>query len=505
MVIEFQPLLIHGSMQLIFLYLSKGLIYLFSLMYVFITLYTLIKILLNTERSSKTIAYIFSILFLPVVGIVFYYAFGTNIRRSKLNKVLKQNYKDLKDEFQLHFNDDTDRLILKNQNLLAHYSQLVRFIKNLGNEDLSVNTHQLLLNGEEKFPELLETLNKAEQYIHLEYYAWENDRRGNQIKEILLKKAKEGVKVRAIYDAYASRKIKHNIVKTLREGGVEIYPIIDIKLVGFANRINHRDHRKIAIIDGIYGFVGGINLSDRYDNSIDTGLYWRDTHLKITGPGVMNLQRHFMVSWNACQKKPLKVNEIIPQNKLLFSEHKRTSLSQVIAGGPIYDMSNVMLSYTRIFTLAREKLYITNPYFIPNETIADALKQAAKSGVDVRLLLPKKSDSVIVGAASKHYYEALLLSGVKIFEYEKGFIHAKTVVTDNLVSVVGTANMDIRSFDLNFEIMSVIYDATFALDLENSFLEDLKFSEQIDCQAWLSQGKTKQLFYATARLISSFL
>ena len=180
-------------------------------------------------------------------------------------------------------------------------------------------------------------------------------------------------------------------------------------------------------------------------------------------------------------------------------------MSQVIAGGPIYDMSNVMLSYTRIFTLAREKLYITNPYFIPNETIADALKQAAKSGVDVRLLLPKKSDSVIVGAASKHYYEELLLSGVKIFEYEKGFIHAKTVVADNLVSVVGTANMDIRSFDLNFEIMSIIYDSNFALDVENSFLEDLKFSEQIDCQAWLAQGKTKQLFYAIARLISSFL
>ncbi len=272
----------------------------------------------------------------------------------------------------------------------------------------------------------------------------------------------------------------------MREGGVEIYPIIDIKLVGFANRLNHRDHRKIAIIDGIYGFVGGINLSDRYDNSIDTGLYWRDTHLKITGPGVMNLQRHFMVSWNACQKKPLQVKEILPQKNLLFSENKKTSLSQVIAGGPIYDMSNIMLSYTRIFTLAREKLYITNPYFIPNETIVDALKQAAKSGVDVRLLLPKKSDSVIVGAASKHYYAELLLSGVKIFEYKKGFIHAKTVMADNLVSVVGTANMDIRSFDLNFEIMSIIYDSNFALDLENSFLDDLKFSEQIDCRCLVS-------------------
>ena len=182
MIIEFKAFLIHGSMQWIFLSLSKGWLYLFSLMYVLITLYTLIKILLNTERSSKTIAYIFSILFLPVVGIVFYYAFGTNTRRSKLNKVLKQNYKDLKDEFQLHFNDDTDNLFLKNQDRFAHYSQLVRFIKNLGNEDLSVNTHQLLLNGEEKFPELLETLNKAEQYIHLEYYAWENGRSGNQIK-----------------------------------------------------------------------------------------------------------------------------------------------------------------------------------------------------------------------------------------------------------------------------------------------------------------------------------
>jgi cardiolipin synthase len=168
-------------------------------------------------------------------------------------------------------------------------------------------------------------------------------------------------------------------------------------------------------------------------------------------------------------------------------------------------MSNIMLSYTKLFTLARKKLYITNPYFIPNETILDTLKQAAKSGVDVRLLMPKKSDSTIVGAASKYYFKELLSAGVRIFLYEKGFIHAKTVVADSMVSIVGTANMDIRSFDLNFEIMAVIYGSDFAKELEGAFVTDLESSEEVHLDSWVTQSKTKMLVYSIARLISSFL
>ena len=322
---------------------------------------------------------------------------------------------------------------------------------------------------------------------------------------MLLQKIKEGVKVRIMYDAYASRKIKRNIVKQLRDGGAEIHPVIKIKFNHFANRINHRDHRKVIVIDGHTGFVGGLNISDRYDNSIDTGLWWRDTHSKIIGPAVLNLQRHFIVNWNACQANRLEINnELFPQFKEDNAD-KDTELNQIVAGGPIYPMSNIMLTYFKIFTLARTKLYITNPYFIPNDSILDALKQAAIIGVDVRLLMPKKSDSAIVGAASKFYFSELLQAGVKIYMYRKGFVHAKTVVADEQLSVVGTANMDIRSFDLNFEIFSSIYGKNMAKQLENAFMNDLKECDELKYEDWVNQGVMKKLSYAVARLISSFL
>ncbi len=320
-----------------------------------------------------------------------------------------------------------------------------------------------------------------------------------------MRKAKEGVAVRVLYDDFASRGIRNNIAKELAEAGAEVYPVIKIRIHKLANRLNHRDHRKVIIVDGCIGFIGGINVSDRYDNSIDTGLYWRDTHLKITGPGVMNLQRHFAVNWNFCQPEHVELQDMVRPQPPDPGPKAVGGLSQILAGGPFYRQPNIMLAYARIFTLARKKLYITNPYFIPNETINDALKKAALSGVDVRVLLPAKSDSRLVGAAARFYFLDLLRAGVKFYMYNKGFIHAKTVVVDGFASIVGTANMDIRSFDLNFEIMCLIYGDEFGAKLEEKFLEDLKDSDEITLNEWLAQGRLRFLAYAIARLVSSFL
>jgi len=461
---------------------------------------------LGTQATSKTLAYILLVTVLPVVGIVIYFSFGVNYRHHKFTKKGIDSLNDLSKEFKIIVSDNTKELIKENSSRIGASTELIEFIHQIGDENLSQNQCELLINGEEKFPEVLRTLETAKTFIHMEYYDWENDVRGNQIKAILLRKAKDGLKIRILIDDYASRKIKGNIVKELRAGGVEIYPVIKIKILYLANRINHRDHRKLIIIDGHTGFVGGINVSDRYDNSIDTGLYWRDTHVKIIGPAVLNMQRHFITNWNASQP-----NSKLTISKDLFPDIKNqdkmhaTELTQIVAGGPIYPMSNIMLTYFRIFTLAKERLYITNPYFIPNDSILDALKQAAISGVDVRLMMPEKSDSAVVGAASKFYYTELLQAGVKIFLYKKGFVHAKTVVSDTRVSVIGTANMDIRSFDLNFEIMSVNYGKEFAKKLEDVFLTDLLECDEIIIEEWMKQGIIKKLGYAIARLVSSFL
>lgn len=479
--------------------------YIFSILYAILFSYTVVKILLNTHSSAKTLAYILLIIIVPFFGIVFYFAFGSNYRHRKITRERTKYDHELIKDIQNNIPDYTSNLLASHQKVDQKHHSIVEFLINLCTENLSSNRYELLVNGEEKFPEVLKSLELAENFIHMEYYDWENDTRGNQITDLLLKKVEEGLKVRVMYDAYASRKIRHNLVRKMRKGGIDIYPVIDIKMVRFANRMNHRDHRKIIIIDGQVGFVGGINISDRYDNSIDTGLFWRDTHVKITGNSVLSLQRHFIINWNSCQPNKLKFSkELFPFN-VVSTEDDKLELAQIVPGGPLYPASNIMLTYFKIFTLAKEKLYITNPYFIPNESILDALKQSAYSGVDVRIMMPYKSDSVLVGAAVKFYYKELLEAGVKIFLYKKGFVHAKTVVADTSLSIVGTANMDMRSFDLNFEMMAVIYGDVFAKQLEKVYEDDLKECVEITSESWSKIGLVQRLFHSIARLISSFL
>jgi cardiolipin synthase len=476
-----------------------------TIIYLLVLLFTIVRILLDTHSSSKTLAYLLLVILLPVVGIIFYFAVGINYRHGYANTALAKAQKQLDAEYLIRVADRTDDLLKTHHSQLGQYEQLVRFTKEVGQEHLSQNQFTLLINGEQKFPEVLLALEAAQHFIHMEYYAWENDVRGNQIKDILLKKAAAGIKVRVLYDDYASRKIKRNIVKELKRAGVEIFPKIKVKIKQLANRMNHRDHRKIIIVDGRQGFLGGINISDRYDNTIDTGLWWRDTHIKVTGPLVLSMQRHFIISWNASQPQTLNYSDE------LFTEAQNSHvpgnlpLAQVVAGGPVYPMSNIMLTYFKIFTLASKKLYITNPYFIPNESILDSLKQAALAGVDVRLMVPKQSDSLLVGLSANYYFEELLEAGVRIFLYKKGFVHAKTVVADENLSVVGTANMDIRSFDLNFEMMSIIYSEEFARKMENMFADDLNECDEIELQHWKNRSFFKKMLESIARLLSAFL
>ncbi len=475
------------------------------LAYLVILTYTIVRILLDTDSTPKTLAYLLLAVAFPVAGIFIYFAFGINYRHQKSTARGIQSQLELDREFQKQRRDETYDLIKTKHSEIAHFEPMVRFLSEISGEHLSQNRFELLVNGEEKFPEVLQTLETASKFIHMEYYDWENDTRGNQVKNILLKKIQEGVQVRILYDDYASRKIKRNVIRELKQGGAEVYPKIKVKLKQFANRMNHRDHRKIIIVDGTIGFVGGINISDRYDNSIDTGLYWRDTHVKITGPLALSLQRHFVVSWNSSADRKITFDKKLFPDDPAAPVKGTGALGQVVAGGPIYPKSNIMLSYFKIFTLAKEKLYVTNPYFIPSESIMDALKQAAISGVDVRLMVPEKSDSAVVGAASRFYFKNLLQAGVRIFLYRKGFVHAKTVVADSMLSVVGTANMDIRSFDLNFEIMSVIYGKEFSDELEDVFLKDLEECDEFTLEQLNNTGIAKRLAYAVARLISSLL
>jgi cardiolipin synthase len=491
-------------MQLVFEIIQQ-MFDLLIIIYIPLIVYTLYRILFDTNSATKALAYILLVITVPVLGIIIYFSFGINYRKHKIyDKQLKIDKKFVEQISELYENQ-INKFDEKYKTKLGDFYSLAKFLLVDASELISANTYELLINGENKFPQVTQEISSAKHHIHMEYYIWENDHIGNEIKNLLIKKHKEGVQVRVMYDAYGSRGIKNNIVRELSDAGVNIHPVLKIKLVAFANRINHRDHRKIIIIDGNIGFIGGINISDRYDNRSNNDGYWRDTHLKIIGPAVANLQRHFVTKWNYCSPEFLVVNKLFFPNLDTLIPSNNDEIAQIMAGGPDYKRSYILLSFFKIFAEAKEKLYITTPYFIPNETIIIALKQAALGGVDVRLIIPEESDSIVITAASKYYLRSLLSAGVKVYLYEKGFVHAKTIVADSFLSVIGSANMDIRSFDLNYEINAIIYGKNFGKKMENLFYDDLEHCSEIVYSDWEKLSKWKQLGYSIARLLSYFL
>ena len=384
---------------------------------------------------------------------------------------------------------------------------LTEFIRRAGSSPLTANNKvKLLLNGEEKFPELIKALENAKSHIHLEYYIYENDVTGNQIAEMLIKKAKEGLEVRFLYDDFGSHGLTKPFIQKLKDAGVQTAPFYKIKWYALANRINYRNHRKIVIIDGYVGFVGGINMSDKYRNDLipKNKLFWRDTHLMVMGQATSYLQYLFMCDWNFCSPNKLVYNELyfpeIPLNNTIEDD-----VVQIAASGPDSLQPVIFYSLLESISAAKKSIYITSPYFIPGESLMDALIIAIQSGLDVKVLVPGISDSKMVNAAASAYYTELLQYGAKIYKYNKGFVHAKTMVIDDDLAIIGSANMDYRSFDLNFEVNAMVYSKNIAKELKEAFENDLKESVQIDAIEWLNRPKHIHLWEKIVRLLSPFL
>ena len=384
---------------------------------------------------------------------------------------------------------------------------LTEFIRRAGSSPLTANNKvKLLLNGEEKFPELIKALENAKSHIHLEYYIYENDVTGNQIAEMLIKKAKEGLEVRFLYDDFGSHGLTKPFIQKLKDAGVQTAPFYKIKWYALANRINYRNHRKIVIIDGFVGFVGGINMSDKYRNDLipKNKLFWRDTHLMVMGQATSYLQYLFMCDWNFCSPNKLVYNELyfpeIPLNNTIEDD-----VVQIAASGPDSSQPVIFYSLLESISAAKKSIYITSPYFIPGESLMDALIIAIQSGLDVKVLVPGFSDSKMVNAAASAYYTELLQYGAKIYKYNKGFVHAKTMVIDDDLAIIGSANMDYRSFDLNFEVNAMVYSKNITKELKEAFENDLKESVQIDAIEWLNRPKHIHLWEKIVRLLSPFL
>lgn len=475
-----------------------------EIIYILFLFAVCLRIIYDTQTVTKTLAYLLLVIFLPLLGIFIYFSVGINYRKNKLYS--KKIIQDAKQEKLV-----LEKLETYNADNLSHlvgdkgFLGLMKMIFETDRSPITTNnTVQLLSNGEEKFPEVLKALSNAKNHIHIEYYIFEDDETGRSIEKILIDKVKEGVEVRFIYDDFGSSSIRKNLVKRLKENGINAFPFYKIKLIHLANRLNYRNHRKIIVIDGKTSFVGGINVSDKYDNSKGgSKLFWRDMHLKIEGDATAILQHIFIGDWNYCADKKLNVTEkYFPKPEIISNA---TQNVQIVSSGPDSDRPSIYYAIIKTIQSAKQEILLTSPYFIPGETIIDAIKMAALSGVKVKLLVPGISDSFLVNAAAKSYYTQLLQAGVQIYLYQKGFVHAKTVVADRSVAMVGTANLDYRSFDLNFEVNAVVYDKEIAAKLANYFDEDLKNADEIEINSWLNRPKHIQLIEKIARLVSPLL
>ena len=468
-----------------------------------LSLFMSLLVISENRSPSKTLAYLLMFFALPYFGVVFYFVFGENYRKNKLYKKKSQADQQNAERFGNYMVTLSEEVISEHVDAIEGNAQLVRLLVNDSKLPISVNNKVTVLhNGEEKFPAIIAAMENAKHHIHIEYYIFEEGRIADKVKDILIRKCREGVQVRVMYDDFGSD-LGHTYLKSLREAGVMIWPFYKIYLHLLANRNNYRDHRKIIIVDGLVAFTGGINISDKYDNLPgDAGtMYWRDTHLQIEGDSVKLFQYLFFLNWNFC------CNEDINPNGGYFPDYHGNGkqLVQVAYSGPDSDRASIMLSYFAAINNSREYVYITTPYFIPNESILNALKKAALGKVDVRLIVPGLSDSKMVNAAAMSYYEELLEAGVKIYLYKKGFTHSKIVIADHALSMVGTANMDIRSFDLNFEVNAVVFDHQIHRELKEAFINDMNDSVEINIEQWKKRPRSRKMMESTCRLVSALL
>ncbi len=467
---------------------------LMTLMWILIAV-AIIHVVLDNRQPAKTMAWAMVIFFVPVVGVVFYLFFGMNHRKEKL--ISQRSVDQLSKRSMLGFVEQHDLHVPE------RYKPLVDLFVN---QNLSLpfkdNQVDIMTDGYAFFPELLKDIAAARHHIHIDMYIIEDDALGRLITDALIDKAKSGVEVRIIYDDVGCWKVKHSFFEKMRESGIEIVPFLPVRFPSFTSKVNYRNHRKLVVIDGVIGYVGGMNIALRYVKG--TGSQpWRDTMLRLTGGIVYSLQRSFLVDWYFVDRTLISDRKYYPP---LDTTVENSCLAQLVTSGPTAKYPEIMQGYVRAITAARHYVYIETPYFLPNEPVLFALKTAALAGVDVCLLCPYHSDARYTEWASRSYLRELSEAGARIFLYETGFMHSKLMIVDDSLSTCGSTNVDFRSFENNFELNVFIYDEGTALRLKKIFHDDLSHSIPLtSIPSWNRPHFFKRLWESFARLLSPLL
>ncbi len=473
----------------------------FSLIFLVTAIPVAIMIVLEKRSPFKTAAWVLALILLPVFGVVFYLFFGQEYRKKKLYsrkglkslniyrklsfmqlRQFKQSLKQL--DPKIREKENIIRLLLKNSNALLTTGNQLRILK----------------NAEETYAAIFAAIEKAEHHIHLEYYILEDDEIGNRLKELLIRKRGEGVEVRIIVDDVGSWGLGKKYLSDLRTGDIEIYSFMEVRFPRLTSQVNYRNHRKIVVIDGRTGFTGGINFADRYLKGARNIGPWRDTHLQIEGDAVNCLQVVFAADWYFVIHENLTGRRYFP-----LPAETEGSPVQISASGPDTDWESIGQAFFAAIAGAKRKVYITTPYLMPTVEIIFALKTAALSNVDVCILMPGKSDSVIPRWSSYSYIEELLEAGVRIFFYQAGFLHSKFLIVDDFFSSIGTTNLDFRSLETNFEVNAFIYDEAFTGTLEKQFKADLRNSREVKLEKWRERRWHFKLRESIAHLVSPLL
>lgn len=480
-------------------YIEGGILGYISIITTLSVIFIAFVIFLENRHPTQTLTWLIVLGSFPLVGFIFYLLFGRNFRKEKMfrKKYLLDKQTFLKIEGDIDY-PNIERI----EEMEADQRKLFYLAHKVGNSPITFRTEtKVLKNGEETFREIIHALKEATHHIHLEYYIVRNDRIGEKLKDILITKVKEGVKVRFLYDAVGSWMLSKRYIKEMRAAGIEIIPFGPVRIPVLNNKFNFRNHRKIIVIDGSIGFVGGLNIGDEYLGRNKHFGHWRDTHLWLKGEAVRSLQLIFLQDWYYMTNEGLLTAEYL--SPILIEDNHGGV--QLIAGGPDNEWSVIKNIFFSMITSAKKSVWIASPYFIPDEDIFSAIKIAALSGIDVKLLVPNKPDKRIVFHASRSYFPDLLEAGVKIYEYEKGFMHSKIIIVDDTLASIGTSNMDMRSFHLNFEVNAFLYNTSSTKKLVNDFIDDTRESRLLELNDFKKRHIGYRLLESLSRLLSPFL
>lgn len=458
-------------------------------------------VFLERKNPTSTWAWLLVLTFVPVVGFFLYLIFGQKLSRKKLfiwdNKSKLGVKKAVETQLQL-LEEDSFPIP---ENYLPHKDLFYLHLRNNDAILTQKNEVKVFNDGNDKFDALLQDIESATEHIHILYYIIRNDHLGRKIRDLLIKKAQQGVKVRFLYDDMGSRRIGKSYIKKLKEAGVEVAAFFPPLIPKVNFKINYRNHRKLVIIDGKIGYIGGFNIGDEYlGESLKFG-YWRDTHLRVVGESVRNMQTRFILDWNQASRDQIEQYEQLYYN----AEPTGNVGMQIVSSGPDSEWEQIKNGYIKMIMEAQEYVYIQTPYFIPDESLADVIRIAILSGIDVRIMIPNKPDHPFVYWATYSYIGNMLEAGAKVYIYQNGFLHAKTIMVDDKISSVGTANIDVRSFRLNFEINAFLYNEEITAQLVEDFKQDMINSTLFTYEAYKQRSLSIKFKEAVARLIAPIL